>query len=151
MKTFQNMKFLLLARTNPDMDIYFMFGTKTDGVNLLLNDLVQGLLSYPNIHLRYVNPIEFSKGTKLETFFQRRAMENSSYILEHTADVMRVLILNKYGGQYLDLDIVSLVPLSVINRQNFACCESDNMAANGIMNLDADEQGGKAISNKYLE
>jgi lactosylceramide 4-alpha-galactosyltransferase len=115
------------------------------------SEIIDGLLSYPNIHLRYLNPIEFSKGTKLENFFQRGAMAKSSYPIEHTADVMRVLILNKYGGQYLDLDIISLVPLSVINRQNFACCESDNIVANGIMNMDADENGGKAVSNRYLE
>lgn len=126
-----------------------MFGTKSDGVNLKLNELVEGLISYPNIHLRYINPIEFSKGTKLENFFQRGAMDNSSFPIEHAADVLRILTLNKYGGQYLDLDIISLVPISVINRPNSACAENDVVIANGIMNFDVEE--GKAISNKYLE
>lgn len=133
------------------MEIYFLLGTKSDGLNLKMNELVEGLLSYPNIHLRYFNPKELSKGTKLENFFERDAMANSSFPIEHMADIMRVLVLNKYGGQYLDLDIISLVPISVINRPNSACAENDNVIANGIMNLDIDEFGGRAISNKYLE
>lgn len=133
------------------MEIYFLLGTKSDGVNLKMNEIVEGLLSYSNINIRYFNPKEFSKGTKLENFFERDAIANSSFPIEHMADIMRVLVLNKYGGQYLDLDIISLVPIRVINRPNSACAENNVVIANGIMNLDTNEFGGKAISDKYLE
>lgn len=134
------------------MEVYFIFLTKTDKLNLQLTELTKALLLYPNIHLRFVNPLEFSKGTKLQNFFERDELSKSKYRLAHTSDVMRILFLNKYGGQYLDLDIFSLIPISVINRKNFACLQSNNKLVNNcIMNLDTDEFGGKAISNKYLE
>lgn len=136
---------------NPNMEIYFILLTNSNGINLKYSEVVDALLSYPNLHIRYLNPKEFSKGTKLENFFQRNAMENSTHPLEHAADIMRVLILNKYGGQYLDLEIFSLMPLSTIEKQNFACIESDNVVANGIMNMDAEDFGGRAVSNLYLE
>lgn len=134
------------------MDIYFIFLTNSsDGINMKYSELIDGLLSYSNIHLRYLYPKEFSKGTKLENFFERDAMNKSLFPVGHAADIVRVLILNKYGGQYLDLDIISLMPITAINRVNYACAESENMAANGVMNLDTDEFGGKKFSEKYLE
>lgn len=141
-----------LARTNPDMEVYFIFLTNSsEGINMKYSELVDGLLSYSNIHLRYLYPKEFSKGTKLEKFFERDALNKSLFPVGHAADIIRVLILNKYGGQYLDLDIISLMPLAAINRVNFACAESENMVANGVMNVDTNEQGGKLFSEKYLE
>lgn len=135
---------------NPKMEIYLNFLTDDDGIDLEYSELVKALLFYPNIHLRYLNPMEFSKGTKLENFFKRRVLETSIFRLVHTADVMRFLILNKYGGQYLDLDVFSLVPFS-ITRQNSACREDTDMVANGIINLDVNENKGKKISDLYLE
>jgi lactosylceramide 4-alpha-galactosyltransferase len=132
------------------MEIYFMFGTNSDGVNMKYSEILEALLSYPNIHFRYFNPLEFSKGTILENFFKLGALEKSFFPLEHTSDVIRVLTLNKYGGQYLDLDVISLTPLSTINRSNFACWQ-DDLIANSILNLDVDEFGGKMISNKIME
>jgi mannosyltransferase OCH1-like enzyme len=134
------------------MDVYFVFLTNSsDGINMKYSELVDGLLSYSNIHLRYLYPKEFSKGTKLENFFEREAMNASLFPVGHAADIVRVLILNKYGGQYLDLDIISLMPITAINRVNYACAESENMVANGVMNLDTDELGGKKFSEKYLQ
>lgn len=145
-------KFNFLARINPDYKIYFLFCTNSTGVDLKVSELVEALLSYPNINLRYINPKEFSKGTKLEDFFARGVLNKSSYPLEHLSDIMRVLILNRYGGQFLDLDLISLVPLSDINRPNSACIEQFyNYIAPGIIHLDNDEHGGKEISEKYLE
>lgn len=139
------------AVVNPDADIYFIFASNADGINLKFTELIYQLKHYSNIHLAYVNPFEFSKDTPAENFFNSKIMESSAFPIEHMADVLRILILNRFSGQYLDLDVFSLKPLSKINRKNFACVESENLICNGIMNLDTDENGGKAITNKYLE
>lgn len=139
------------ALTNPDADIYFIFATNSDGINLKFTELIYELKQYSNIHLTYVNPFELSKGTLAEKFFKRKRMKKSAFPLEHMADVLRILVLNKFGGQYIDLDVFSLKPLSKINRKNFACVESENLICNGIINFDTDENGGKSITNKYLE
>lgn len=106
------------ALMNPDSDVYFIFATDSDGINMKSSELIFRLAQYPNIHFVFVNPIEISRGTSVESFFSDGTLENSSYPIEHMADVLRILILNKFGGQYIDLDVFSLVPLSVINKKN---------------------------------
>lgn len=115
-----------------------------------VSDLVRALLSYPNIKMRYYNPKEFSKGTILENFFERGEFEKSKFKVSHMSDIMRALVLNKYGGQYLDLDLINLVPLSIINQTNFACVEDYGHIVPGIMALDTDEKVGRDISGKHL-
>jgi lactosylceramide 4-alpha-galactosyltransferase len=134
---------------NPDMEIYFLFATNFDKVNLKLNELTEALFSYPNIHLRFANVSEFAKGTKLQNFFERDGLANSSYPVEHLSDIMRILALNKYGGQYFDLDVISLVPLSVVNLKNFGCLEWHDSIGNNIINLDL--ESGREITDKVLE
>lgn len=134
---------------NADMEIYFIFFTSSDGINMKQSDLIDALITYPNINIRYLNPVEFSKGTPLEQFFAENRIQNSSNPIEHLADLSRVMLLNRYGGQYLDLDVLSLIPISQINTTNFACPEVDDIITNAVMNLDL--KAGKAISAKYMQ
>lgn len=136
---------------NSDYDVYFLFGTDSDGVNMQISDLVEALLSYPNIKMRYYNPKEFAKGTVLENFFERGAFERSKFKVSHMSDIMRTLTLYKYGGQYLDLDLINLVPLTIIREPNFACIEDPGHIVPGIMALDNDENVGRKISKPHLE
>lgn len=53
----------------------------------------------------------------------------------HTSDVLRYLTLWKYGGTYLDLDVVVRKPLDSIPA-NYAGAESVNFVAVGIINFD---------------
>lgn len=131
------------------MEVYFILITKSNGIDMKYSESTDILAEYSNIHIKFLNPVEFSKGTQLEEFFAKDKMKNSSNPIEHMSDIVRVLLLNKYGGQYLDLDVLSLVPISVINRVNFACPEVKNVVTNAIINLDL--EGGKAISELYLE
>ena len=64
------------------------------------------------------------------------------------ADVMRVLILSKYSGTYLDLDVLSLVPLAKINYESFACPESINRITNAVIRVD---KQGQKVMNLYLK
>lgn len=83
---------------NPDAEIYFIFATNSDGVNIKFTELVYQLKKYSNIQLSYINPFELSKGTPAEKFFKEKRMEKSAFKIEHMADVLRILILNKFGG-----------------------------------------------------
>ena len=113
------------------------------------SDLIEALLSYPNVHLRFLNPIEFSRGSILEEFFKYDKIAESKFPLEHLSDILRIFLLSKYSGQYLDLDVFPLVPLSVINRENFACPERKNLITNAVINLDSTI--GRRIASLYLE
>jgi lactosylceramide 4-alpha-galactosyltransferase len=96
-----------------------------------------------------MNLIKYTQGTPLENFMKENRLKNSSHPLEHTSDVVRVLTLSKYGGTYLDLDVISLVPLSVINRKNFACPQDKNFITNAVINFDSDF--GRQIAQRYVE
>lgn len=131
------------------MEVYFVFATNSSGISMAYSELIEALLTYRNVHLRFLNPVKFSRGTVLEQFFANDTMAESKYPIEHLSDVLRMLILNRYSGQYLDLDVFSLVPLSVINYENFACPELKDVLTNAIINLDS--KIGRKISSLYLE
>ena len=111
--------------------------------------LYDALSAYPNIHIRYVNLLEFSIGTPLELFMVENKLENSKFRIEHTSDVLRILTLYKYGGLYMDLDVLSIFPIRVIDRKNFVCLEGNNHFSNAIIRLDLNE--GKKFSSAYVE
>ncbi len=136
---------------NPEMEVYFILCTEHEGIDLKYNDLAEALLSYSNIHLRYLNPIEYSKDTKLQEFFESGILKTSRYPLEQTSNALRMLTLDKSGGVYMDLDVISLNPIDMLNRLNFACYEENQRIGNSILGLDMDEFGGKLITEKYFE
>jgi lactosylceramide 4-alpha-galactosyltransferase len=117
-------------------------------MTLKYSDIAKVLFSYDNIHIRYLNIYEFSKGTVLEDLIANNTILRSKYPVEHMADVIRVLILNKYGGTYLDLDVLSLVPLTVINRENFACPEGNNIVTNAVIDIGRKEH---EVMQAYLQ
>ena len=52
----------------------------------------------------------------LESFFSSGRLAGSSYSAVHTADALRLLMLYKYGGFYLDLDYVVFNDLTQYNN-----------------------------------
>ena len=54
----------------------------------------------------------FSSKCLLESFFESDDLAASQYRAVHTADAVRLLLIYKYGGLYLDLDYVVLRDLS---------------------------------------
>ncbi|KAG5666676.1 hypothetical protein PVAND_014691 [Polypedilum vanderplanki] len=137
------------ARMNHDFNIYFFLMTDQNEVILEHTIQLDVLLSYSNIKIRFANITEFTKGTKMENFFKENKIAKSPYQIEHTSDILRMLILNKFGGLYLDHDVLSLFPISLLNVKNFGCLEKRNFFANAILKLDKIE--GKKYSDLYLE
>lgn len=134
---------------NSDMEIYYFLATNESHVTAVNSPLLDVLLSYPNIHVHYLNIYEFSKNTTVEKLFESNIIQTSRYRVEHMSDVLRILTLNKYGGVYLDLDVISLVPIRILNTKNFVCIETGTNLANGLLQLD--KETGKKYSNAYLE
>lgn len=115
---------------NPDTPVYFLYATNDSEVTLNQSKWTNVLESYPNIKLRYFNIYEFSKGTPLEGFMRSDKWKGTMYLLEHMSDLLRSLVLYKYGGLYLDLDVLMLTPLRYLNYRNFLCVEiTDNLAS----------------------
>lgn len=57
------------------------------------------------INFKIWNPIDESKGTPLENFNYLNVKDNTYYL---RSDLMRILLVYKYGGIWIDMDIVLL-------------------------------------------
>ena len=60
---------------------------------------------YP-IAFYHIDLDTFSQDTPLVNFFNSSTLEKSRYSIAHKADALRIMILYKFGGFYLDLDYV---------------------------------------------
>lgn len=137
-----------LVRKNPDYDVYFLFATNETHVDLEITPLMKALLSYSNLNLRYFNMIEYSKGTPLENFIASNELAKSKFEVVHTSDVMRMFTLYKYGGVYLDLDVISIIPLRMVNLANFGCLEWHDEISNAFLGIDLKD--GRKVSAEYI-
>lgn len=127
------------ARSNSDWSVFVLF-TPATMFSFQNSSHIIPLLVYPNVHLRRINVSTYAIGTPLENFFEKNSLENSSYIVEHTSDILRILTLYKYGGTYLDTDVVVMKSLNEL-PENYLGSEGDGYIANGIINFQAKGYG----------
>lgn len=72
-----------------------------------------------------------------------------SYVLSHISDFLRYLTLWRWGGTYLDMDIVMLRSMEEV-PPNYTGAESNTHLAAGIMNFDS-EGFGHEIAYQCLQ
>lgn len=109
---------------NPDRQIYFLVTAPVDFADYPANDFVRALQTYPNIHFKYFNVIEITDGTPLDEWIHNATLFQSYFIDVHLSDVYRLVILWRYQGIYLDLDMMVLQNLDGIPT-NLVCVESE--------------------------
>ena len=69
--------------------------------------------------------INLPKGTRLEKLITSQKLQSSRYKVSHLSDVLRFSILWRFGGTYLDTDMIVLRPFpSVTSVPNFVVEES---------------------------
>ncbi|XP_067897453.1 lactosylceramide 4-alpha-galactosyltransferase-like [Heterodontus francisci] len=115
------------ARANPEKPIYyFMIGFKGN-----LSDYpdqymtLQPLLSMKNIILLPLNLKTLFENTPLNDWYHQVDPDWENYWIHVLSDACRLALLWKYGGIYLDTDIISLKPLTFTN---FICAQEENLA-----------------------
>nr|CAD7457263.1 unnamed protein product [Timema tahoe] len=141
------------AKTNPNMTIYYLdtcLAEKDyDGSLVLLNPLLKELFHYNNIRLYHINMKRYLVETGLEGWLLEGHLNKSHYPIEHASDVLRLVTLWKYGGVYLDLDMVVIRNLSKLGL-NFVVAESENYLGNSILSYSWDGFGHNLVG-KCLE
>lgn len=93
------------------------------------------LSTYTNIKFLRLNITNYGNGTPLADWMRDGKMFDSDYINSHLSDVLRYLTLYKYGGTYLDLDVVVLKNLDEAGV-NYSGAESNEDVAAGFMNME---------------
>ena len=96
------------AKMNPDYRVYLLYSCPIHGRLEDSTKYVQTIFTYPNVHLWKLEIKRHFSKTPLENWNFRAALMNSLWPKEHASDVLRFLTLWKYGGTYLDMDIVIL-------------------------------------------
>ncbi|KAI4457162.1 lactosylceramide 4-alpha-galactosyltransferase alpha- 14-galactosyltransferase [Holotrichia oblita] len=130
------------AKLNSNRSVYVLFtspgilryeGTESDNV-------IRSLLTYNNVHLLHVNIDNYTRNTPIENLYEEGHLEYSYYAQSHMSDLLRYLTLWKYGGIYLDLDVIVIRPFTKLS-QNFAGAESERDVAAGVLSFSNDEKG----------
>lgn len=136
----------LSAIAYPERKIYVMLLTKTNEAQLNYSSLYRVITSYGNVKFKYLNIHEFSKNTPLEAWAKTDELEKSEFVISHTSDALRYLTLWKFGGTYLDLDVIVAKPTDL---RNFACAESKSFMNSAVLNLD--NKQGKDIASMFMQ
>lgn len=119
------------ALTQMDAEVNLFFVNHDRFEKLQNTPIVEALLEYKNVKFSALDIEKLSKGSPLENFINSKKLSKSKFILEHTSDVFRYLVLWKYGGLYLDMDIILQRSIHEFPN-NFACYEGKN-AINGAI------------------
>ncbi len=87
-----------VARNNPEKRVFVVMTSDTA-------DLSHGLHSvYGNVFFVHVNLDDFVGDSPLGALWSSGEVRRSRFYISHLSDVLRFLLLFKYGGTYLDLD-----------------------------------------------
>ncbi|KAG8306134.1 hypothetical protein J6590_055107 [Homalodisca vitripennis] len=93
------------AKMNPTMDVYVLFPSPVVD-NISHPSHLQELLSYTNVRLRHLPMDLYFQDSPLAEWYSSGILRTSRWPRSHASDILRYLTLWKFGGIYLDLDVV---------------------------------------------
>ena len=134
---------------NPELNVFLLFLSDKGFPNATTTSIFDAIMEYQNVQINYLNITEYAKGTPMEEWVTKGELSRSKYQVSHTSDVLRFLTLWKYGGTYLDLDVVVLKSLESI-LPNYAGEESVDFVGSALINLE--QQGiGHLIADMCIK
>lgn len=93
---------LISALANPGLEVFVLsLLRQEDKKQVNITPLMTSILSYENVHFNSINLEDFPIKTPMEEFTKSKQLEKSQFIVEHTADALRLLVLWRYGGTYV--------------------------------------------------
>lgn len=118
------------ATSNPDREIFLIFPSPA-GLPLEEREwpsTIRALLEYPNIFIRNVQFAQLCQGTPLDDWLDSSEFFKSFVPDVHISDIIRLLLLYKYGGTYADLDYMILKRLDRYERNWVPFQNEDDLA-----------------------
>ncbi|XP_063977525.1 lactosylceramide 4-alpha-galactosyltransferase-like isoform X2 [Diachasmimorpha longicaudata] len=91
------------------------------------------------VYLLVLNESKIARDAEETEWWGPNILNNSDYPTHHMADILRFITLWKYGGIYLDLDV--LVMKSLEGLRNFAGVEDWSCVAAGVLGFATDAPG----------
>lgn len=128
------------AKWNPNREIFVLFTANVGFSANFQSPIIDALLSYPNVYLRNVDLTTYAADTLMEQWFHSDQLFLSKYLNSHTSDFLRYTSMFRFGGIYLDLDVVVQQDFDSL-PVNFAAAESMNFIAVGAMGFESNGIG----------
>ncbi|KAF5270578.1 hypothetical protein FQR65_LT05476 [Abscondita terminalis] len=88
-------------------------------------------------------------GSIVEPLYTQQKVQKSAFPMNVNGNILRLLVLQKYGGLYLDLDVIVLKNLGAL-PSNFVGIEHEAVVNNAVMRID-DSDDGKHFIKLCLE
>ncbi|XP_067627297.1 lactosylceramide 4-alpha-galactosyltransferase [Eurosta solidaginis] len=136
------------ALHNPNLNVFVLFASPAYRDNNNTIPVIEAILRYPNVHLRNLNLWTYAAGTPMYQWLKEGELFRSNYVLSHLSDFLRYLTLWRWGGTYLDMDVVVLRSLEKL-PPNYTGAESSASLAAGVMNF-APDGFGHEIAGKCI-
>ncbi|XP_055296581.1 lactosylceramide 4-alpha-galactosyltransferase-like [Sitodiplosis mosellana] len=92
---------------NPNRNVFVLFASPVNTPTYSQSKHLAVLRSnFTNIYFLNMNLETLVVGTAVEDFYQSDKLFTSKFLVEHMSDFVRLLVLSKYGGIYLDTDCI---------------------------------------------
>lgn len=139
------------ARLNPNHNVYLLItspGLIQYDENSESDRILHALTQYDNVNIYHLDFETYTKGSPVEHLFNG-ILQQSHYAQSHASDILRFVVfyyfatitvtssryltLWKYGGIYLDLDVIVIKSLENLKSENYAGAESSRNVAAGVI------------------
>lgn len=138
------------AYKNPDRDIFIVhlapFGVSTN--HSLWPESYRALLKYSNIHFVNARLDDLTNNPRIEAFLAKQDIFRASFA-EELSDLARLLLVQRYGGIYMDSDIIIFKKLSELGT-NWLSLEHDGLISNCIFHIN-NYGDGQLFTHQYIE
>ncbi|KAL5276633.1 hypothetical protein ACFFRR_002072 [Megaselia abdita] len=139
------------AKHNPNMDIFVLFTSPRyilrDKVS---KDLMRLLVSYDNIFLRNNDMWKYSENSSAAQFLETEQIFESSYFPVHLSDFLRLLSIWKFGGIYMDSDVIVKRTFENLPLNYGGLEEHSARLNNGLIGLDS-KGFGPLIGQMFID
>ncbi|XP_078521957.1 alpha-1,4-N-acetylglucosaminyltransferase-like [Lissotriton helveticus] len=121
------------ARTYPDRPVYFLMKGLTKNIPITLKSNYTELFllaSLKNVHILPLSFEELFKDTPLYSWYHQVDPSLQRFWIHHVSDACREALLWKYGGIYMDTDVISLKPIQI---EDFLVAESFSLCSSAVL------------------
>jgi len=134
------------ALQNPEAFIRVIFVSNATSISPSTKN---SLATYKNVAYYKTDILEFTSNTPVEEWIKSGKFFNSTYLTNNISNLLRLLLLWRFGGTYLDLDVISLTSLESIPEKNFVYAQNNDLSKKGALNnaiLTLDLETGREIA-----
>lgn len=111
-----------------------MFPHEVGFFNKTPSPVIDALHFYKNVKLGFFEVGELAKTSPLQLWFPKKETLRSN-MNERESNILKMLVLWKFSGTYIDLDVVVKKPVSLVGS-NFACITEEGIMDSAVLNLD---------------